>query len=285
MTPLSVPTEQTASMTPENFRVNLLIELIGPQLHLLTIEFGKTPLTGSYVSKRSRGYIYGTAASILGMTIQNIDEKSLNHTMRSAFSLVWGDENAQDIFEKTLAECVARDGETLAGSYYAEAEIGEAYQGKTHAAVMGFWLLNNEINDPAEIMPVIENPSRLSKIKSRSLKDHVDSVYSLIRDGHKIDSIRRYFCHTDLDDQRIEDVIRRGKILYNSETDYLKNDRIIEGKFYVSIGLTLLIIGTVAFLFFSRVLIIGLPFGFAALLNGLWHLGTAEPKGRRTDLE
>jgi hypothetical protein len=86
----------------------------------------------------------------------------VDEMMQAAFTLVWGRENAQRVFDATLAECAARDGDTLAGSYRAETDVREVYAGKPHAAVMGFWLLNNGLNDPREVMPRIEDPRPLS---------------------------------------------------------------------------------------------------------------------------
>ena len=138
-----------------------LLALLLPQLEMLGLELEKVPAVGSFASKRSRGYIYGLAAAVLGVTTRQQDGGMAEDIMQAAFTLVWGQANAQALFERTLAESAARDGETLAGSYRAEAEVGELYSGKPNAPAMGFWLLNNGLNDPDEIMPAIENPRPL----------------------------------------------------------------------------------------------------------------------------
>jgi hypothetical protein len=139
-----------------------LLGFLIPQLDLLGLEREKVPVGGSFTSKRSRGYIYGTAAAVLGETTAEQDAEMVEDIMQAAFTLVWGAERAQEIFEITLAECAARDGETLAGTYRAEADVRAVYAGRPGAAVMGFWLLNNGLNDPRTIMPKIENPLPLS---------------------------------------------------------------------------------------------------------------------------
>jgi hypothetical protein len=128
---------------------------------LLGLELENVPIGGSFTSKRSRGYVYGLAAGILGATSNRQDAQMAEDLMQAAFTLVWGRGNAQALFEQTLAESAGRDGETLAGSYRAESEIGDVYSGKPHASAVGFWLLNNGLNEPEEVMPVVKDPRPL----------------------------------------------------------------------------------------------------------------------------
>ena len=146
----------------EEVQAHALVSLLTPQLQLLGLDLYAVPVRGIYVSKRSRGYIYGMAAGILGETSANPTADMAEDIMQAAFTLVWGRASAQPIFEMTLSECAARDGQTLAGSYAAERDVSDFYADKPFATVMGFWALNNGLNDPAEIMPAIENGQHIS---------------------------------------------------------------------------------------------------------------------------
>ncbi|WP_373489297.1 hypothetical protein [Blastomonas sp.] len=164
--------------TIEEVQAKTLLGFLIPQLQLLGFELEEVPTTGKYVSKRSRGYIYGLAAAILGATSQKINSGMVDDIMHTAFTLVWGRENAQRLFDMTLAECAARNGDTLAGSYRAEADVGEVFQEKPHAAVMGLWLLNNGLNNPEVIMPPIENPRPLPPSNSDPVETSIDDLAS-----------------------------------------------------------------------------------------------------------
>lgn len=155
-------------------RAKALLTFLIPQLQLLGLELEQVPASGSYVSKRSRGYIYGTACAVLGATSDEMTSEEVEDIMQTAFTLVWGRENAQPIYQATLAECAARDGETLAGSYRAEADVGEVHAGKPHATVMGFWLLNNGLGNPEEKMPPIVNPRPLSSASADAVAAQSD---------------------------------------------------------------------------------------------------------------
>ncbi len=147
-------------------QAHALLSFLIPQLQMLELELAGVPDIGTYVSKRSRGYIYGMAAGILG-ALDTIDSAAkVEDIMQAAFTLVYGHEAAQTVYELTLAECEARDGETLAGCYRAEDDVGDVYAGKPMSAVMGFWLLNSGMNDANEIMPTINEPRPLPSIPS-----------------------------------------------------------------------------------------------------------------------
>lgn len=176
--PSSNPASQSTSLTAEEVQAKALLGFLIPQLQLLEFELEQIPTNGSYISKRSRGYIYGMAAAILGESSQKMNSEMVNDIMHTAFTLVWGKENAQHLFDMTLAECAARDGDTLAGSYRAEADVGEVFQNKPHAAVMGFWLLNNGLNNPEEIMPSIEYPRPLPPANIRPAETSLDDLVS-----------------------------------------------------------------------------------------------------------
>ena len=157
----SGPSADPAELSVHDVQARALLGFLIPQLQLLGVELEKAPAHGSFASKRSRGYIYGMAAAVLCETSKQQDAQMVEDIMQAAFTLVWGPEIAQRMYEQTLTESAARDGETLAGSYRAEADVREVYSGKPHAAVMGFWLLNNNLNDPDEIMAAITNPRPL----------------------------------------------------------------------------------------------------------------------------
>jgi hypothetical protein len=148
-------------------RAFALLSFIRPQLNLLGLNQENVPVTGSFISKRSRGYIYGMAAAVAGATAQEGEqsEDAYHDVLEAAFILVWGREMAKSMFNKTFSECVARDGQTLAGAYCGEADVSMVYAGKPYASVMGFWLLNNGLNNPEEIMPEIKNPPPLPEIQ------------------------------------------------------------------------------------------------------------------------
>ncbi len=160
----SKPQAQSEQLSLVDVQDRALLRIIIPQLQLLGFEMGRVPADGSFVSKRSRGYIYGTAASVLCQLTRQQNREMIHEIMQSAFTLVWGPERANELFEMTLHECAARDGETLAGSYAAEADVGEVYSGQPYAAVTGFWLLNNGLNHPETMMPAIENPRPLPPV-------------------------------------------------------------------------------------------------------------------------
>lgn len=160
----SKPASREEEFTVHDVQAQALLGFLTPQLQLLGLELEKVPVEGSFVSKRSRGYVYGMAAGILGATTETQDAEMVEDIMQAAFTLVWGRETAQRVFELTLAECAARDGQTLAGSYRAEADVADVYAGKPFAAVVGFWLLNNGLNNPDEVMPEIEHPRPLPTV-------------------------------------------------------------------------------------------------------------------------
>jgi hypothetical protein len=139
-------------------QASALLGLLVPQLELLELQLEKVPVGGSFTSTRSRGYIYGLAAGVLGTTTKHQDGAMAEDIMHAPFTLVWGRNNAQNPFDQTLAESAARHGETLAGAYRAESDVGDVCSGKPFATVMGFWLLNNGLNDSEAIMSVFENP-------------------------------------------------------------------------------------------------------------------------------
>ncbi len=163
--------------TAHEVRAKALLTFLIPQLQLLSLELEEVPTEGSYVSKRSRGYVYGMAGAVLAATSEEMTSELVDDIMQTAFTLVWGRENAQRVYKATLAECVARDGETLAGSYRAEADVGEVYARKNYASVMGFWLLNNGLNNPDEIMPPIRNPPPLQPTSVNPLSDQDDDPF------------------------------------------------------------------------------------------------------------
>lgn len=61
-----------------------------PQLQLLGLEFEKVPAEGSFISKQSRGYIYGMAAAVLCETTEKQDSEMVDEMMQAAFTLAVG---------------------------------------------------------------------------------------------------------------------------------------------------------------------------------------------------
>lgn len=156
--PLVQPSRQEAV---NEALIGQLIGFIAPQLQMLGFELATVPAEGTFISKRSRGYIYGIAAAVLGQLPNETAPSLVEPIMGGAFYLVYGSENGPPLLEMTFAEAVARDGETLSGSYHAEDHVGASLRGEPFQSVMGFWLLNNAIGDPDEKMPIIENPKPL----------------------------------------------------------------------------------------------------------------------------
>lgn len=111
-----VSQQSQEALSVHGVRAKALLMFLIPQLQLLGFELSKVPSDGSYVSKRSRGYIYGMAGAVLAATSEEMTSEMVEDIMQTAFTLVWGPENAPSIYKATLAECAARDGETLAGS-------------------------------------------------------------------------------------------------------------------------------------------------------------------------
>lgn len=132
-----------------------------PQLQMLGFELGKVPPTGTFISKRSRGYIWGIAATVLAPWPEEFKRAMVSEVMRSAFWFVYGDGSCEELMQLTLDESTARDPATLSGSYHAEDDVTAVYEAKPHASVMGFWILNNGIGNPDEKMPPILNPRPL----------------------------------------------------------------------------------------------------------------------------
>lgn len=162
--PAEAPVQQAGPSKQEAINDALtdqLIGFIGPQLQMLGYELTKVPAEGTFISKRSRGYIYGIAARVVGQVPEELQVKLLELVFQGAFYLVYGAENGPPLFERTFEETVARDGETLSGGYHAEDHVSASLRGEPFQSVMGFWLLNNGIGDPDEKMPIIQNPRPL----------------------------------------------------------------------------------------------------------------------------
>ncbi|MGZ8281712.1 MAG: hypothetical protein ACXWUN_02025 [Allosphingosinicella sp.] len=141
--------------------------LLTPQIERLGVALGYVPAEGGYVSKRSRGYLYGMTAGLLGRLGRMQEPEVIRDAMWAAFRMVYGPKIGPGALERTMQECLARDGETLAGSWRGEADVLDVHAGKAGAAVMGFWLLNNGRNDPVELMPTIANPGPIAATRTR----------------------------------------------------------------------------------------------------------------------
>lgn len=187
------PEPQSLSLTTREMQTKALLEFLIPQLQLLSLQLEQVPRNDFYTSKRSRGYIYGMAAAIWGASPHNKNVDIFEEIVLTAFGLVWGKQSAQPLFDMTLAEHAARDGDTLAGSYRAEDDVGGVFQKKPHAAVMGFWLLNNGHNIPEIIMPTIENPRPLPSTDTFSVEESSNDLEFLIESAWRDASIAMNF--------------------------------------------------------------------------------------------
>jgi hypothetical protein len=141
-----------------------LISLLTPQLVMLGYQLMSVPAEGDFVSKRSRGYVFGLASAVASELTSTLTAEVVNATLLNAFELVYGSEYADKLLQLTLNESVSRDGEMLAGAYRAEDDVVAVYSGRPYSTVMGFWLLNNQIGDPSDKMPIISNPRPLPKV-------------------------------------------------------------------------------------------------------------------------
>lgn len=129
-----------------------LVTLMGPQFAALGIK-PSAPPTGSFVSKRSRGYLYGVAARVADDLSEGTRVALSGEIFQMLFSIVYGAALGLPLFKLTLDECVARDGETLSGAHYAEDDVSAVFRGDPNRTVMGFWLLNNGVGVAEEKMP------------------------------------------------------------------------------------------------------------------------------------
>ncbi len=141
-----------------------LNSLLTPQLLMLGYQLENVPVSGDFVSKRSRGYIFGMASAVASELASGLTAELVNATLLNAFELVYGPQHAVALLQQTLYESANRDGDTLAGAYQAEDDVVAVYSGRPHSAVFGFWLLNNQIGEPSEKMPTILNPRPLPKL-------------------------------------------------------------------------------------------------------------------------
>lgn len=128
--------------------------MLSPQIAMLNYEAMQVPASGSYISGRSRGYIMGLIARVLGDFPDQQTLPLLPIVGDAAFEFVYGSEHGPALLAQSVQDWRTRDPELVAGSGRGEAEADHVLTGRPFPSVMGFWQLNNGLNDQGALIPL-----------------------------------------------------------------------------------------------------------------------------------
>ncbi|GFE72384.1 hypothetical protein [Novosphingobium sp. TCA1] len=119
-------------------------DVLNPQLEMLKLEYGVVPNTGSIVSARSRGYLLGLVARVMGELPEDFAISHAQHLGAAAFSLVYGQERGIPLFVQSVNEHKAGDPEIAAGSNRGVVDASYLVEGASMSP-MNFYLLNSSV--------------------------------------------------------------------------------------------------------------------------------------------